>query len=77
MSFPRRTHTCGQLRPSDAGARVVLDGWVHSRRDHGGVLFVDLRDRYGTTQVVFHPERAKEVAARAQALRAEWCVAVT
>ncbi len=77
MSFPRRTHTCGALRPSDAGARVVLNGWVASRRDHGGVLFVDLRDRYGTTQVVFHPEKAKAVAARAQALRAEWCVAVT
>jgi aspartyl-tRNA synthetase len=77
VSFPRRTHTCGELRPARAGERVTLNGWVAARRDHGGVLFVDLRDRYGTTQVVFHPERAKEASVAAQALRAEWCVAVT
>ena len=47
-----RTHTCGVLRPSDVGANVVLLGWVHRVRDLGGVLFFDLRDRYGLTQVV-------------------------
>ena len=47
-----RTHTCGDLRSSDAGSNVRLSGWVHRKRDHGGVLFVDLRDHYGITQIV-------------------------
>src|SRR5579885_3000483 len=47
-----RTHNCGQLRDTDVGARVKLSGWVHRKRDHGGVLFVDLRDHYGITQIV-------------------------
>src|SRR3954447_9813638 len=51
-----RTHTCGELRVSDAGSDVVLAGWLHNRRDLGGVLFIDLRDHYGVTQVVVHPE---------------------
>ena len=50
-----RTHTAGALRATDAGQRAVLQGWVHRRRDHGGLIFIDLRDRYGTTQVVFNP----------------------
>ena len=53
----RRTHTCGELRASDAGKRVVLMGWVHRRRDHGGVIFIHLRDRDGITQVVFQRRR--------------------
>src|SRR5947209_20309188 len=48
-----RTHTCGALRASDAGTSARLSGWVHSKRDHGGLLFIDLRDHYGLTQCVF------------------------
>src|SRR5580658_9969133 len=48
-----RTHTCGALRAGDAGAVARLSGWVHSKRDHGGLLFIDLRDQYGLTQCVF------------------------
>jgi aspartyl-tRNA synthetase len=53
-----RTHTCSQLRASDAGATVKLSGWIFRVRDHGGILFIDLRDHYGITQVVVHPSRA-------------------
>ena len=56
MSY--RTHTCGQLRLSDVGAKVRLSGWIHNKRDHGGVLFIDLRDHYGLTQVVVYPDAA-------------------
>ncbi|MCC7103722.1 MAG: aspartate--tRNA ligase [Chloroflexi bacterium] len=54
----KRTHTCGALRTADAGERAVLQGWVHRRRDHGGLVFLDLRDRYGIVQVVVNPERS-------------------
>jgi aspartyl-tRNA synthetase len=72
----RRTHTCGDLRKQDVGARVCLMGWVQTRRDHGGLIFVDLRDRYGVTQVVFNPEVDPEVHAKAHALRSEYVIAV-
>ncbi len=62
----RRTHTCGELRAEHAGQTVTLNGWVHARRDHGGIYFVDLRDRYGITQVVIGP-RARFVTAPAGA----------
>ena len=72
-----RTHACGELRATDAGTEVALCGWVARRRDHGGVTFIDLRDREGAVQVVFHPEEAAEAHATAQDLRSEWVVRVT
>jgi aspartyl-tRNA synthetase len=72
----RRTHNCGALRKSDAGNEVVLMGWVHRRRDLGGLYFIDLRDRFGTTQVVFRPDDDSELHARAGELGAEYVVAV-
>ncbi len=71
-----RTHFCNDLGIGDVGKEVVLMGWVMRRRDHGGVIFVDLRDRRGITQVVFNPEVDKEVHAKAHQLRSEWVLAV-
>jgi aspartyl-tRNA synthetase len=71
-----RSHACGELRPDQAGADVTLCGWVGHRRDHGGVTFIDLRDREGVVQVVFHPEDAADAHAAAQRLGAEDVVRV-
>jgi aspartyl-tRNA synthetase len=70
-----RTHTCGQLRASDVGATVRLSGWIHRKRDHGGLLFVDLRDHYGLTQCVLEPENAH--FAKLERLRVESVVTIT
>jgi aspartyl-tRNA synthetase len=73
----RRTHTCGELRREHAGNTVTLMGWLHRSRDHGGVLFTDLRDRYGLTQVVFHPETGgKTLLDRASRIGNEFVIAV-
>lgn len=72
----KRTHNCGELRAEDIGKEVVLMGWVQRRRDHGGVVFVDFRDRYGITQIVFNPEIAKDTHAKAQELRSEYVLGV-
>lgn len=66
-----RTHHCNQLRPSDIGQTVTMVGWVNSTRDHGGVIFIDLRDREGLTQVVFRPEENQEAASLSHKLRHE------
>ena len=72
-----RTHHCSELRKSDIGREVKLAGWVAVRRDHGGVIFIDLRDREGLTQVVFRPEENAEVAKQSHALRPEDVIQVT
>jgi aspartyl-tRNA synthetase len=72
----KRTNYCGSLRAGDIGKHVVLYGWVHSRRDHGGVIFIDLRDREGVCQVVFQPEKP-EIFASAEKLRSEYVLGVT
>src|ERR1700676_708878 len=72
-----RTHDCNSLRKIDIGKEVTLAGWVHVSRDHGGVIFIDLRDREGLTQVVFRPEENAEVAKRAHSLRSEDVIQVT
>jgi len=72
----RRTHTCNQLGSDFASQEVILMGWVLRRRDHGGVIFIDLRDRWGITQIVFNPELDPEVHKKAHQIRSEWVLAV-
>jgi aspartyl-tRNA synthetase len=76
MSFRTRTHTCGELRETNIGEAVVLNGWVDRRRDLGGVIFIDLRDRYGITQVVFEPSFDKTAHQQANSLRNEFVLSI-
>ncbi len=71
-----RTHFCGEIRATDIGSEITLSGWVHRRRDHGGVIFIDLRDREGLIQVVFDPD-AEEAFATAERVRSEYVLRVT
>ena len=77
FATPYRTHTCGALRAADAGHTARLAGWVHRRRDHGQLIFLDLRDRYGMTQVVVDATEAPEAHAAASRLRTEFVVSVS
>jgi aspartyl-tRNA synthetase len=72
----KRTHSCGALRASDIGKEVVLFGWVQFRRDHGNLVFIDLRDREGLTQVVFDPDLGKEAHGLAEQMRSEWVIGI-
>ncbi len=72
-----RTHTCGQLNSADTGKQVTLCGWVARRRDHGKLIFIDIRDRYGFTQVVFIPRESGEAYKLAQELRSEFVIKLT
>jgi len=76
MDHMKRTATCGELRATDAGRQVILNGWVHRHRDHGGIRFVDVRDRYGLTQVVIDSDAAPDLRATGEQLKFEYCVAV-
>ena len=72
----RRSHACGELRAEHVGQMVTLMGWAHRRRDHGGLIFVDLRDRTGLTQCVFDPVTSGEEHQRAEGIRSEFVLAV-
>ena len=77
MQYKKRTHTCGDLRAKEIGSHVTLTGWVDIRRDLGGVVFIDLRDRYGKTQVVFNPQTNARVHTLAGELRSEYVISVS
>ena len=76
MSVYKRTHMCGQLRKENIGEQVVLNGWVQKRRNLGGLIFCDIRDKTGITQVVFNDKIEKAVFDKADALRSEYVVGI-
>ena len=76
LATPYRTHTCGELRAGDAGSEARLSGWVHRRRDYGGLLFIDLRDRHGISQVVINGEDVPDVLETAGRIRPEFVISV-
>lgn len=69
-----RTHTCGELSAKDIGKTVRLCGWVGGRRDHGSIIFIDIRDGYGITQLVFNPQAKNDLHKKAEALRPEFVI---
>lgn len=71
-----RTHTCGQLNAHHLREKVTLSGWIANRRDHGGIAFIDLRDRYGITQLVFDPQLHPEAAGIIESARSEWVIKI-
>ncbi len=77
MSTYRPSHNCGTLNKEAIEQTVILSGWVHRRRDHGGLIFIDLRDRYGLTQLVFDPQVNSNAHEQADTLRSEWVISVT
>ena len=77
VAHSMRTHAAGDLRASDKGDVVTVAGWVHRRRDHGGLIFVDLRDRSGLVQCTFDPEDSGAAFVTAEQVRPEWVLAVT
>lgn len=77
MEYQKRTVTCGDLGAADIGKTVVLNGWVHRKRDHGGISFINLRDRYGITQVVVDSDAQAALVSTAAELKTEFCVAVS
>ncbi|MCK9407668.1 MAG: aspartate--tRNA ligase [Bacteroidetes bacterium] len=77
MLYKKRTHTCGELRALHIGQSITLTGWVDTRRDLGGVIFIDVRDRYGKTQVVFNPQNHEAIHALAKELRTEFVISVS
>jgi len=76
MSALKRTHSCNQLTAKDIGKNVVLKGWVNSRRDHGGLIFIDLRDRFGLTQIVLNPQMNEEAHKVGEEIRSEYVICV-
>jgi len=76
MKFKTRTHTCGELRESHVGENIVLNGWVDTRRDLGGVIFIDMRDRYGITQIVFEPHYNESTHQEGKHLRSEFVISI-
>ncbi|MCB1113738.1 MAG: aspartate--tRNA ligase [Chlamydiia bacterium] len=72
----RRTHHLGEIRKENIGDKATLSGWVHRRRDHGGLIFIDLRDRFGLTQLVFDPKLCPEAHQKAEQIRSEWVLSV-
>ena len=76
MQFEQRTVTCGELRAAQIGKTIVLNGWVHRKRDHGGITFINIRDRYGITQVVVDVDSAQELLDIANELKMEYCVSI-
>jgi aspartyl-tRNA synthetase len=76
METMKRTATCGALRKEDTGTSVILNGWVHRNRNHGGIHFINLRDRYGTTQIVIDQDAEEALRQQAELLKFEYCIAV-